>query len=82
MKVGGVHRRTIWPAADGRAVEVIDQTRLPHEFVTVPLDTVDQAAHAIRAMQIRGAPLIGAMAAYGVCLALKADASDEALERA
>ena len=82
MKVGGVHRRTIWPSADGRAVEVIDQTRLPHEFVTIRLDTVEEAAHAIRAMLIRGAPLIGATAAYGFALALGCDASDAGLARA
>jgi methylthioribose-1-phosphate isomerase len=82
MKVGGVHRRTIWPADGGCAVEVIDQTRLPHAFATVRLDTVDAAAHAIRAMLIRGAPLIGATAAYGLALALRDDASDEGLARA
>jgi methylthioribose-1-phosphate isomerase len=82
MKVGSVHRRTIWPSADGRAVEVIDQTRLPHDFVTTRLETLDEAAHAIRAMLIRGAPLIGATAAYGMALALKADSSDAGLDRA
>ncbi|MBL8688171.1 MAG: S-methyl-5-thioribose-1-phosphate isomerase [Rhodospirillaceae bacterium] len=82
MKVGSVHRRTIWPSADGQAVEVIDQTRLPHDFVTTRLETLDEAAHAIRAMLIRGAPLIGATAAYGMALALKADASDAGLDRA
>ena len=82
MKVGSVHRRTIWPSADGQAVEVIDQTRLPHDFVTTRLDTLDEAAHAIRAMLIRGAPLIGATAAYGMALALTADASDTGLARA
>ncbi len=61
---------------------MIDQTALPHRLVTARLTTLDEAAHAIRAMVIRGAPLIGATAAYGVCLALRADASDEALERA
>jgi len=82
MKVGSVHRRTIWPSADGQAVEVIDQTRLPHDFVTTRLETLDEAAHAIRAMLIRGAPLIGATAAYGMALALKSDASDAGLDRA
>lgn len=82
MKVGGVHRRTIWPSADGRAVEVIDQTRLPHDFVTIRLDNVEEAAHAIRAMLIRGAPLIGATAAYGLALALRDDPSDAGLARA
>lgn len=74
--------RTIWLADDGWSVEIIDQTRLPHVFETVVLKTVDDAAHAIKAMLVRGAPLIGATAAYGVCLALRADASDEALEKA
>jgi methylthioribose-1-phosphate isomerase len=82
LKIGGRHYRTIWLGPDGWSVEIIDQTRLPHAFVTVRLSTVEQVAHAIRSMQVRGAPLIGAAAAYGVCLALRVDASDEALERA
>jgi len=82
MKVDGKSMRTIWLEPDGCSVGVIDQTALPHRFVTVRLTTLDDVAHAIRAMVIRGAPLIGATAAYGVCLALRADASDEALERA
>src|SRR5256714_5777577 len=82
MKVDGKHLRTIWPEADGSSVGIIDQTRLPHEFVTARLEKLEDAVHAIRAMQVRGAPLIGATAAYGLCLALRADASDAALERA
>jgi methylthioribose-1-phosphate isomerase len=82
MKVAGKPMRTIWLEPDGWAVRVIDQTALPHRLVTQRLETLDQAAHAIRAMVIRGAPLIGVTAAYGVCLALRADPSDEALERA
>src|SRR6202035_718365 len=82
MKVDGKSMRTIWLEPDGWSVGVIDQTALPHRFVTARLTTLDDTAHAIRAMVIRGAPLIGATAAYGVCLALRADASDEALERA
>jgi methylthioribose-1-phosphate isomerase len=82
MKIDGVHYRTIWPAADGRAVEIIDQTRLPHEFVVIRLDTMDDAAQAIRGMMVRGAPLIGATAAYGLCLAVAADPSDAALDQA
>jgi methylthioribose-1-phosphate isomerase len=82
MKVDGKSMRTIWLEPDGWSVGVIDQTALPHRLVTVRLTTLDHVAHAIRAMVIRGAPLIGATAAYGVCLALHADASDEALERA
>jgi methylthioribose-1-phosphate isomerase len=82
MKVDGKPTRTIWLEADGWSVGVIDQTRLPHRFVTTRLVTLEDAARAIATMQVRGAPLIGATAAYGVCLALRADSSDEALERA
>lgn len=82
MKVDGRAYRTIWPAADGWSIEVIDQTRLPHEFRTLRLTNLAQAAHAITSMQIRGAPLIGVTAAYGVALALREDASDESLEHA
>src|ERR1700723_871901 len=82
MKVDGKSMRSIWLEPDGWSVGVIDQTALPHRFATARLVTLEEAAHAIRAMVIRGAPLIGATAAYGICLALRADASDEALERA
>ncbi len=82
MRVDGKAYRTIWVEQDGWSVGIIDQTRLPHDFATLVLRTVDEAAHAIKSMQVRGAPLIGAAAAYGMCLALRADASDEALERA
>jgi len=82
MKVDGKHYRTIWLADDGWSVHVIDQTLLPHEFVIRRLTTVDEAAEAIRAMVVRGAPLIGAAAAYGMCLAVRADAGDEAIKRA
>ncbi|MEE8536283.1 MAG: S-methyl-5-thioribose-1-phosphate isomerase, partial [Kiloniellales bacterium] len=82
MKVDGRPMRTIWPAEDGWAVEIIDQTRLPHDFVTLRLETLDEAAHAIRAMLVRGAPLIGATAAYGLALAMRADPSDAGLEAA
>ena len=82
MKVDGKHTRTIWVEADGASVGIIDQTALPHRFITVRLATVADVARAIATMQVRGAPLIGATAAYGVALALRDDASDEALERA
>ena len=82
MKVDGRQTRAIWVEADGWSIGVIDQTLLPHRFATVRLTTLDEAGHAIWSMQVRGAPLIGAVAAYGLCLALRADASDEALERA
>jgi methylthioribose-1-phosphate isomerase len=82
VNVEGKAYRTIWQGGDGRSVEIIDQTRLPHEFVTVALRTVDDVIHAIRSMQVRGAPLIGVTAAYGVCLALSVDESDEAFDAA
>ena len=82
MKIDGVPYRTIWLNDDGWSVEIIDQTVLPHRFRTVTLKTLDQAATAIRDMLVRGAPLIGAAAAYGVCLALRDDASDDGIDRA
>ncbi|MEE8274998.1 MAG: S-methyl-5-thioribose-1-phosphate isomerase [Alphaproteobacteria bacterium] len=82
MKVDGRYYRTIWLADDGRAVEIIDQTALPHAFVTRRLESLDDAVEAIRVMRVRGAPLIGAAAAYGVCLALADDPSDANLARA
>jgi methylthioribose-1-phosphate isomerase len=82
MNIDGRPWRTIWLESDATSVGIIDQTLLPHRFGTVRLTSVGEAAHAIRAMQVRGAPLIGATAAYGLWLALRADASDEALERA
>ncbi|MGB6170470.1 MAG: S-methyl-5-thioribose-1-phosphate isomerase [Xanthobacteraceae bacterium] len=82
MKVAGKAMRSIWLEPDGWSIGAIDQTALPHRLATARLTSLDEAAHAIRAMQIRGAPLIGATAAYGMCLALRADASDEAIERA
>ena len=83
MKIDGTHYRTVWPdPQDGWSVRIIDQTKLPWALDIVRLTTAEQAAHAIRAMQVRGAPLIGALAAYGLCLALRADAGAEAMERA
>jgi methylthioribose-1-phosphate isomerase len=76
MKVNGTPFRTIWLASDGWAAEIIDQTKLPHEFVTVRLESMKEAATAIKDMWVRGAPLIGATAAYGVALAMREDASD------
>jgi len=82
MKVDGKPTRTIWLEADGWSVGIIDQTVLPHRFTTLRLKTLDDMARAIKTMQVRGAPLIGAAAAYGLCLALRADTSDEGLDRA
>ena len=82
MNVGGRPMRTIWLAANRRQVEIIDQTRLPHELAIATLETVDNAACAIETMQVRGAPLIGVAAAYGMALAMAADPCDAAIEQA
>jgi methylthioribose-1-phosphate isomerase len=82
MKIGGIPHRTIWLEPDGWSVGIIDQTRLPHAFETLTLRDVAGAAGAIRDMHVRGAPLIGATAAYGMALAAHEDASDEGMERA
>ncbi len=81
MLVNGTPYRTIWLAADGETVEIIDQTLLPHQFQVARLRSLADAARAIREMQVRGAPLIGAAAAYGLCLALREDAGDAGLAR-
>ncbi|HEY4855101.1 MAG TPA: S-methyl-5-thioribose-1-phosphate isomerase [Xanthobacteraceae bacterium] len=82
MKVNGKPSRTIWLEPDGWSVGIIDQTQLPHRVVLARLTGLTDAVRAIASMQVRGAPLIGAAAAYGMCLALRADSSDEALESA
>jgi methylthioribose-1-phosphate isomerase len=82
MKVEGTHYRSIWTEGPDNTVRIIDQTLLPHRFEVRTLATLEDAAEAIRTMRVRGAPLIGATAAYGVCLAIREDASDENLERA
>ena len=82
MRIDGVPYRSIWLEPDGWSVRVIDQTKLPHLFETLRLAHMDGAAHAIRTMQVRGAPLIGAVAAYGLALALRVDASDDSLAKA
>ena len=82
MNIDGTAWRTIWLEPGGRSVGVIDQTQLPHRFTTRTIATLDQAAEAIRTMVVRGAPLIGVTGAYGLMLALQADASDAALAEA
>ncbi len=82
MNVGGKPYRTIWLNEDGWSVEIIDQTRLPHRFETVTLRNLADAAHAIKSMQVRGAPLIGVTAAYGLCLALREDSTESGIDRA
>jgi methylthioribose-1-phosphate isomerase len=82
MKIDGVPYRTIWQAEDGEGVLVIDQTLLPHAFRPHRLSTWEDAARAISTMVVRGAPLIGATAAWGMALAARADASDAGLAAA
>ena len=82
MKVDGRHFRSIWLEPDGWTIGAIDQRRLPHEFAIVRLETLEAAADAIRSMLVRGAPLIGATAAYGMALAVRDDRSDAGIERA
>jgi methylthioribose-1-phosphate isomerase len=82
MKVDGKHFRSIWREKGGFTVGAIDQRRLPHEFVIARLSNAAEAADAIRSMLVRGAPLIGATAAYGMALAMKDDRSDQGIDRA
>src|SRR2546429_7714358 len=81
MRISGTHYRTIWITESG-TVRVIDQSRLPFEFATIDLETLADAAHAIKTMRVRGAPLIGATAAYGMALAARANPSDSHLAEA
>ncbi len=83
MRIDGTPYRSVWrDAEDGWSVHILDQTRLPWSLEVLRLTTPEAAAHAIRGMQVRGAPLIGAVAAYGLCLALRADSTSAAMERA
>jgi methylthioribose-1-phosphate isomerase len=82
MKIGGKTSRSIWLEPNRQSVGIFDQTLLPHRVVPLRLDTCAQAAHAIASMQTRGAPLIGAVAAFGMALAANEDASDDNLARA
>ncbi len=82
MQVEGRNQRSIWCDERTRDVGIIDQTRLPHRYAIVTLATLEDAARAIKDMYVRGAPLIGVTAAYGVALAMRADPSDAALQRA
>jgi methylthioribose-1-phosphate isomerase len=81
MQVEGHSYRSIWVEED-KSVSIVDQTKLPHGFVVRRLQSWREAATAIRDMWVRGAPLIGVTAAYGVALAMREDESDESLHRA
>ena len=82
MKVDGRHFRSIWLEQDGWSVGAVDQRRLPHDFIVARIASCEDAADAIRSMLVRGAPLIGATAAYGIALAMRVDGCDAALDRA
>ena len=81
MKINGVSYRSIWLDEDGWSIRIIDQTKLPWSLAILRLTTSEEMAEAISTMRVRGAPLIGASAAYGLCLALRRDASTDAMER-
>ena len=82
MKVNGRPYRSIWLNKNGWSADIIDQTRLPHDFITKTLSSTQDVAEAISFMRVRGAPLIGATAAYGLALAMREDSSDGYLEAA
>ncbi|MFV0515738.1 MAG: S-methyl-5-thioribose-1-phosphate isomerase [Jhaorihella sp.] len=82
MKIEGTHYRSLWWDAPAQVLRIIDQRPLPHEFRIQPVATPDDFVQAIRQMRVRGAPLIGATAAYGMALSMRLDSSDGALERA
>jgi methylthioribose-1-phosphate isomerase len=81
MKIGDRHYRSIWAEKSGGPLHIIDQTRLPHTFETRTLDSPEAVAEAIETMRVRGAPLIGVTAAFGLALAMSRDGSDESLSR-
>ena len=71
MKIENKEYRTIWFDETNQLVKIIDQTKLPHQFIIKDLSTVKDAINAIKTMEVRGAPLIGGTAAYGIVLAIK-----------
>lgn len=82
MKVNGTPYRSIWLNKNGWSADIIDQTRLPHEFIVKTLSSMQEAAEAISVMRVRGAPLIGATAAYGLALAMREGTDDAHLNQA
>ena len=82
MKIANQYYRSIWPDAHSKYVEIIDQTKLPFAFEIVRIENLAQMVSAIKTMQVRGAPLIGAAAAYGIALAILEDDSDTYLQQA
>ena len=82
MKINDIPYRTIWPNKNNRSITILDQTKFPHQLEELEITNLDEAAHAISSMQVRGAPLVGATAAYGIALALLDNTSDGHLEKA
>ena len=82
MKVGGKHYRSLWADEARGVIHIIDQSRLPHVFETATLKSTQEVAEAIKSMRVRGAPLIGVAAAFGIALAIGRDPSDESISRA
>ena len=82
MLVNNAPHRTIWPLPTHNGIGIIDQTQLPHRFATLELTTLKQCAAAIKTMQVRGAPLIGAAGAYGLYTAMLENSSDASLKNA
>ena len=77
--IGDKHYRSIWVGENGRTVHIFDQTKFPHALEVLALESLTDAAVAIREMKVRGAPLIGAVGAYGLALALRDEPSDRIL---
>jgi methylthioribose-1-phosphate isomerase len=82
MKVAGKHYRSLWADDSRGVVHIIDQARLPHVFETATIASAQAMADAIRGMRVRGAPLIGVAAAFGIALAMARDPSDESISKA
>ncbi len=80
VKVQGKHFRSIWREGNQLGFNIVDQTCLPNSFSVIEITSVDEAANAISTMQVRGAPLIGATAAYGMALAMHLDPSDKSIQ--
>ncbi|EJD6671269.1 S-methyl-5-thioribose-1-phosphate isomerase [Providencia rettgeri] len=80
MNIEGKHYRTVWVSKDGKSVEIIDQTKLPFKFEVLTLDSAQKVATAIQEMWVRGAPLIGVVAAYGMALGMQQNPSDKNLQ--
>ena len=79
MRINGKEYRTIWH--EGDVVKIIDQTKLPHKFIIKELKSIKDAINAIKIMEVRGAPLIGGTAAYGVALAVQQDNDHEFIKK-